>query len=1009
VAFTEMLRNRVVLPFMGSYEDFRHVVVHELTHAFMFDLIYGGSAANLLTSQSFFSVPLWFAEGLAEYMSLGMESNAEMFVRDGAIDGYLAPLEYAGGYIVYKQGQSAIAYLIQRHGEQRLREILQRTRSMRSFERAFQRTTGVSIPRFDEQWRNWVRKEYWPSVATKEAPEEFARRLTDHRHDASNLNTSPAVSPQGDRIVYYSDRKQYTDVYVMSALDGKVLKRLIRGERNVAFEAIPSFRSALTWSPDGQQIGMTAKSDGHDVLYLVKSKDGEVVKRLDLGMDALFYPAWSPTSDTLVVVGVKDARSDLYLVDSKTGKFSRLTNDTWDEKEPTWNPDGHKITFASDRRTPVVLHPGRQEQGFGTYGLYQIDIASGQVSLVLDTSGDDHAPAWSPDGRRLAFITDRSGTPNAFLYDPADSTVTQLTDVLGGIASLSWSRQNDRLVFSAFNRGGYDVFAVKEPLSVDAVVARLQRKTPASVLSLSQAAEGLPPDTTKAPPPLGALTAVWPDSTTTTTPDSLHTQRHEPPETTGEPSDSTGIASERPMEPPPWSGGQFHAPPPVRDTLPPLAVHSPLVERGGPFALSDSVLDQTPQRYRPKLSPDYAGGGLYAASSFGLVGSTQFLFSDFLGDRSLYVAADIFTSSLDETNILALYNYLPRRWDFGVGAFHFKNYYSSRVTSLGSALGSARLFSERNFGGLFNASYPFDRFRRVEFNLTQLFADIQFFDIYGFQTGHEYQAATSPSIALIGDNALYGYFGPVNGHRYNITYSPAVPVFPNALVYQTITLDTRHYWDLTHGYTFAVRGLAGASGGRDPRSFFLGGYGTVRGYDDFSLEGTRAAIANVELRFPFIQQLGLVGPVPLGIFNFHGAVFADMGAIWDKGDELHWGVDVPAGQRVRIEYAGARRHLQGRRVRVRRRHPESGLLLHAQTRRRLEYGLQPHQPASLALQHRPRILIGFVWKPDHCVGSVAPRCGVSNDTPRSSLPRRLVLGLPNESAYQVIVPPFALG
>src|SRR5215831_7955106 len=81
--FTEALRNRVVLPFTGSYEDLRHVVVHELTHAIMFDLLYAGSAASLLAQQSFFSVPMWFAEGLAEYESLGYESSAEMVMRDG--------------------------------------------------------------------------------------------------------------------------------------------------------------------------------------------------------------------------------------------------------------------------------------------------------------------------------------------------------------------------------------------------------------------------------------------------------------------------------------------------------------------------------------------------------------------------------------------------------------------------------------------------------------------------------------------------------------------------------------------------------------------------------------------------------------------------------------------------------------------------------------------------------------------------------------------------------------
>src|SRR6185369_15229599 len=235
--FTEVLRNRVVLPFTGSYEDLRHVVVHELTHAYMFDQLYSGSAAALIARQSFYSVPLWFAEGMAEYMSLGMESNAEIFLRDGTVEGYLPPLEYSGGYIVYKQGQSAISYLCQRYGEDRLRDILKRSRQMRSFERAFEHSMGESVTQFDEQWRVWLRKQYWPAVATKSPPDEFARRLTDHRKDQSIVNTAPSISPQGDRVAFFSDRRQYTDVYILSAIDGKLIRRVIRGERNVQFES----------------------------------------------------------------------------------------------------------------------------------------------------------------------------------------------------------------------------------------------------------------------------------------------------------------------------------------------------------------------------------------------------------------------------------------------------------------------------------------------------------------------------------------------------------------------------------------------------------------------------------------------------------------------------------------------------------------------------------------------------------------------------------------------------
>src|SRR6185295_15808746 len=200
--------------------------------------------------------------------------------------------------------------------------------------------------------------------------ERFARRLTDHRRDQSYFNNAPAISPQGDRLAYISDRKQYTDVYVMSAFTGKVLRRVIRGERNVQFEAIPLLRSALTWSPDGERLALVAKTGGRDRVYVVAARSGKVLKQFEIGCPSLAFPAWSPVSDSLVVVGVSDGRSDLWLLDTGSGEVQRLTDDTYDEKEPTWTPDGAQITFSSDRLTPVVLHPLRQERGYGAYGLF---------------------------------------------------------------------------------------------------------------------------------------------------------------------------------------------------------------------------------------------------------------------------------------------------------------------------------------------------------------------------------------------------------------------------------------------------------------------------------------------------------------------------------------------------------------------------------------------------------------------------------------------------------------
>ena len=253
--------------------------------------------------------------------------------------------------------------------------------------------------------------------------------------------------------------------------------------------------------------------------------------------------------------------------------------------------------------------------------------------------------------------------------------------------------------------------------------------------------------------------------------------------------------------------------------------------------------------------------------------------------RSLYFAGDVFSNSIQDANALLLYSVLSHRLDWSVGAFHFKNYFQSRVTSLGEQLSSAQLFSERTFGVLAGVSYPFDRFRRFQAQMTQMFVDEQFFNQLSsgdiVRTNREYRSVTSPSLSLVGDNSLVGEFGPVNGGRWNLTYSPAIAIFPKALAYQTVTLDSRRYWDLSHGYSFAMRALGGTSDGRDPQAFRVGGFSTLRGFPDFGLIGTHLALANLELRFPFIENLGVVGPLPIGNLRLRGALFADIGTVWN--------------------------------------------------------------------------------------------------------------------------------
>ena len=114
---TELLKNRVVIPFDGSLKEFKHVIYHELVHVFINDYIYGGSLKNLINSNSVY-IPLWMNEGLAEYLSATWDTNSDMWIRDLVINyDQLPTINDLNGYLAYRGGQSVWRFITSKWGE----------------------------------------------------------------------------------------------------------------------------------------------------------------------------------------------------------------------------------------------------------------------------------------------------------------------------------------------------------------------------------------------------------------------------------------------------------------------------------------------------------------------------------------------------------------------------------------------------------------------------------------------------------------------------------------------------------------------------------------------------------------------------------------------------------------------------------------------------------------------------------------------------------------------------
>jgi hypothetical protein len=781
--FTELYKNRVVVPYDGSYERFRHVLMHELTHVFEFDIVYGGSVGSILTRPLYaMEVPLWVFEGLSEFESIGWDEDSDMYMRDIAINQNITSipeLAYTGGYVVYKEGQSIYNFIAEKYGRKEIGELLHRIRVSGGLDAAVKSSLGISLEQLDKDWKSDLKRKYWPLMSDRQEMGDIAREMTDHSREGGVFNTGPALSPDGDKVAFLSDRSGRTDLYVASAIDGKILKHLIKGESSSGFESMHTGRAKVSFSPDGKRIAFAAKAGSKDRLYIVNASSGRVEKKLRFDLDGVFTPAFSPDGKRVAIAGLQNGFSDIYVVNLDERSLKRLTNDLYDDRDPSWSQDGKTIAFASDRPDTVDT--------LWTYGRYAVFFASDEgesVRRVTERSGFVASPVIARSDSSLFYISDLSGAKNLYYRPSPESASVRLTNVLGGVFSISASDSADKIIFSGYRNSGWDLFLLKDPLELKA-----------------------------------------------------------------QSSDTSGKFSARSEE---------------FNTVEPL----PEKEKVGLV-----------------FTPDWASGGFSYTSEYGFSGQTEIAVSDILGNHRIYFVSDLF-GDVFTSNFYLEYWYMPRRVDFGGAIFQQKDYY---VVGSGSLV---EILTERTFGASVLASYPFDMYNRVEFQLDG-YAIEDRYDIYEETPSGYYGGVDSgkfplvyvalPSIAYAHDTSVWGETGPLDGSRIRLSVGKTIPFSSTSPDYATAVADARKYLRMGERYCFAFRLVGASSSGPDAvtGTYWIGGSQTLRGYDDYEFYGTQVAFLNTELRYPFVDRLKLAFPIPLDFRSLRGALFLDMGGATD--------------------------------------------------------------------------------------------------------------------------------
>lgn len=481
--FTEALKNRVVVPFTGSYREFRHVLVHEMTHAFQYNMLFHDTSGAEVSRFSMGSLPLWVMEGLSEYLSAGYDESADMVMRDILVNEHYATLmdltrlRIKSGYLLYKQGQAFFYFLEAAYGPGLLGNFFRDIRDM-ELEDAIKVATGKTIEELNREWIRFFKRRYLPLLKDKKFADEEGEQMTFHLKTYSVFNTCPAVSPDGKSIAFITNQDIYSSIGVLSweekkeeddgrpraksELKTKNIRTIVTGDNNARFEGMHLLSNNLTWSSDGKFIAFVAQSNARDVIFFIDPKKGRVMKDFRFPFRSIRDPYVSHDAKLIAFVGQDNRAEDIYLYDISSKKLTRLTDDLFSDRYPVISPDDSAVYFSSNKNAKENIE-------HRTYALHKIDLKTGVRSVVAENGGSILQADISRDGKTLVYISDRTGIYNTYRLHLESGKEEQLTDVLCGTFYPRLFPDGKTLVFVGYQNLGYDIFlkdvssAGKEP------------------------------------------------------------------------------------------------------------------------------------------------------------------------------------------------------------------------------------------------------------------------------------------------------------------------------------------------------------------------------------------------------------------------------------------------------------------------------------------------------------------------------------------------------------------
>jgi len=478
----------------GTSDWLRNVFTHELTHIlslkkarkkwfFNFGLMqterFNENPDFVLEMPVYhLAVPMWFAEGIAQFEaerfgSDRWDTHRDMLLRMAALEDDLLSYDDMGVFgkdglhseMVYNQGYDLTKYIGETYGEDAVEALVEHT-GVLNFGASTDKVLDISGEDLYAKWKQDREARYGEIFRKTEPLLNEGERIVDEGY----LDYYPVYSPDGAKIAYLSN--EGGDF----ALTQLKVRDLEGGKSRTIAEYVDN---RFSWSPDGGKLVYTKMKGGRYDLF-VYDIEQKTERRISAGLRAK-DPAFSPDGDRIVFVRNRDGTNNLARMNADGSRIQTLTNnnDGTQYYGPKWSPDGKRIVFSifrgEDRDIAAIdadSSPFSRKEADADSAAFPDSVAypeDAHFQALLHTTADERDPWWLPDGSGFVFSSDRNGIFNLYEYRFATGEIRKLSEVLGGAFCPSVSPDGGEIVYAGYHAADYSIYRLPREASTSRV------------------------------------------------------------------------------------------------------------------------------------------------------------------------------------------------------------------------------------------------------------------------------------------------------------------------------------------------------------------------------------------------------------------------------------------------------------------------------------------------------------------------------------------------------------